>query len=156
MIDFYLHDCPEQAASMLPSALLYTGVVQIAQALSATWSRAGYGKDGSRLIVLDWARIEPSGLPELGDWQMITLCSQRIYDGFSHGGGFEVVNWAVQYGGNYDWLYRYGAALCERYASTSKGKCPHICQQVMRTLELCPPTLWETLGTYSDFKELGC
>jgi len=150
MIDFYLHEDPEQAAQLIPAAKLDTAIIQMAQLLSAVWSRLG-----ADLIRMDWARVQPT-LPELGPWQMITLCQQRIYNGFSHGGGFSGVNWVVQYGGNYNWVYVFALALCDRYRAKSKSNKPHVCEAVIYTLELVPQQLWETMGTFSDYKEPTC
>ena len=148
MIDFYLHDDPVQAAQLIKPSLHSLAIIQTAQILSAIWC-----KYDSERLTLDWKRASLP-LPEMGAWQYVGIGEQRIYGQYTWGGDCDGVRWGSGYGGNYDWLYKFAVELCGLYKGLSKTHKAHMLQPVIRTLELCPPTLLDSLGTYSDYKDL--
>ena len=104
------------------------------------------------MVQTSWENLDSDMLPRDLSWRKTTLCGQRIYGA----GNFTNLNaaavWASQYGGNYLWLYRFGWALLDEFKARSNKL--HAASVALQTLELLPPTLTETEGTYSDFEEL--
>jgi len=149
MIDFYLHEDPVEAAGLVPPKNYNLAIIQAAQALSAVWCKLN-----PELLTMDLKR-DPVQLPEMGAWRYVGFGDNlRIYYAGTWGGSSAAVPWLCQYGGNYDWLYKHAVELCALCKVVNKRRA-NVLQPVIRALELCPPSLMETLGTYSDFKELA-
>lgn len=136
---FYLDDDPVMAAKMHCDRSLRYAIVWTCQILSTVWHLK------SDLVLNDWSVTSPFQYGEL-KCLVSDLGGQRIFNR-RHIGHPDVI-WAGLYGGNYDWLYRFGTALLEEF--TLRFDRIHACLPVIRTLELMPPCLVETSDTWCD------
>lgn len=141
----YFDDDPEVAAKCHCDKHLGRMLIDACKILSTVWCSQPLD-EAQTFSVLDWG--PPQGEAPPGEVKFLnsTLGGQRVYRP-AHT-NHPCVTWAALYGGNYDWLYRLGMALAAEH-EYRLGRI-HACVPVIRALEVMPPALRETIGTWCD------
>lgn len=133
---YYLDHDARQAAEWHCDTHVARSPVEIGQILSAVWHVLSSEQVGE-----EWLRRKDPRVAEFEDPGFIrTLAGQRIYRApfrrHPH------VLWAAESTGNYDWLWRLGAHLCDEYQH--RFKAPYVGPRAaLWALERPPPTLPE-------------
>jgi hypothetical protein len=142
MSSFYLDDDPEVSAKLHSDEQLGKTLQEVARVLSSAWQKLALNS-----VQVDWLPPQPNTPYGELAWLHTSLCGNRICKMWNEDS--PALKWVCTYGGNYNWLYRFGMALLEQY--TKRYDRIHAATPVIRALELTPPPLLETENLYFEF-----
>jgi hypothetical protein len=137
----YLDDDPVSAAQQHCDRHVTKMILEAAQILSTVWHTLH-----PEITVLDWNTPTDNTPPRSSAWLRAELCGQRIYQPQHH--NHPCIQWVSLHGGSYVWLYRLGQALLDEYEY--RWERLHACAPILRTLELVPPSLHDSMDTWTE------